>query len=158
MFNSDIIFGVQMWLDNTVPCDQHVWQFKQKLLCNPFSNLTSRMKSLINFAKRHNTDIDWLCIVVQLPVTCISMYSCNHSNYSTSKTCICWWIINPHGDQSWRLWSFANKKEAISRFTSTPWIVCLVIAIYAVMANLSKIYLIDYQTTYYSMWWGTTIL
>ena len=55
MFNSGIIFGVQMWLDNTVPCDQHVWVFKQKLFCNPFSNLTSRMKSLINFAKRHNT-------------------------------------------------------------------------------------------------------
>ena len=29
------------------------------------------------FVKRH-TDIDWLCIVVQLPVTCISTYSYNH--------------------------------------------------------------------------------
>ena len=43
-----------MWLDNTVPCDQHVWQ---------------------------------------LPVTCISMWSCIHQSYSTLKTCICWWII-----------------------------------------------------------------
>ena len=44
-------------------------------------------------AKRHNTDIDWLCTVVQLPVTCISMYSCNHWSHSTLKSCICWWII-----------------------------------------------------------------
>ena len=33
---------VQLWY--TVPCDQHVWQFKQKLPCNPFSNLRSRIK------------------------------------------------------------------------------------------------------------------
>ena len=37
-----------MRLDNTAPCNQHVWQFKQKLFCDPFSNLTSIMKSRMN--------------------------------------------------------------------------------------------------------------
>ena len=43
MSNTDITL---VYIYNTVPCDQHVWQFKHKLHCNPFSNLTSGMKFL----------------------------------------------------------------------------------------------------------------
>ena len=79
--NSDI-WGVNlMWLDNTVPYDQHVWQFNQKLICNPFSILTSR-----------HTDYDRLYLTIQL-YGCDILVFVQLSMIAQPWTHICWWII-----------------------------------------------------------------
>ena len=73
MSNSDIILvtGVHMLVDNTVPCDQHVWQFKSTSLKSLFKhdikNEINRQCTIFRQKTQH-TDIDWLCTVVH--VTC----------------------------------------------------------------------------------------
>ena len=78
---------VPLWLHNWVKDSVYFWS----QLCG---DDTSPTVGVLSFGhKTQHTDFDWLYTVVQLPVTCISMYSCNHLSYSTLKTCICWWII-----------------------------------------------------------------
>ena len=100
MSNSDIIFVVHMWLDSTVPCDQHVWQFQTKtslqyLFKLDIKNVMMKQHQLSAyylFVKRHNPQTStvyalsfyYLLRVYRCILTTIKVYW-------TSKTC--WWII-----------------------------------------------------------------
>ena len=79
--------------------------------------------------KTLHTDDDWLCAVIHLPVTCISMYSYNQRYfYSTLKTCICWWIIRVN-----KIIFFVMKKSAYGEYCNLgglcfSLLACLVLA------------------------------